>query len=376
MIELNVLNDYVIPLETFMPTGGGGGAVINNQNKTVRPSTSSQQVTADAGYTGLGTVTVEAIEESEIAEVGALVNKNKSTHTATITPYAIVEDAGYVADGETQGTSETVTASELVSGTKAITSNGTEDVTNYASVNVAVPNSYDASDEGKVVDGGELVSQGSQTITENGTYDTTLIDEVTVNVSGGDSDTLEQYLTRTLTSYINTDITSLPNAYSFADCTSLINVNLPNVTNMNEYCFNGCTGITTLVFPKLEKFMGWRIFFGIRNIKSIDIKGSSSSGQQFFLNDSKLTTVIIRRTQSIMSLGNINSFGGTPFASDGTGGTLYVPSALISSYQSATNWSTILGYTNNQIKSIESTHTDPNAPIDLTLYYADGTPIT
>lgn len=32
-------------------------------------------------------------------------------------------------------------------------------------------------------------------------------------------------------------------------------------------------------------------------------------------------------------------------------------------------------YTNNQIKSIESTHTDPNAPIDFTLYYADGTPI-
>jgi hypothetical protein len=31
---------------------------------------------------------------------------------------------------------------------------------------------------------------------------------------------------------------------------------------------------------------------------------------------------------------------------------------------------------NNQIKSIESTHADPNAPIDLTLYYADGTPIT
>ena len=54
---------------------------------------------------------------------------------------------------------------------------------------------------------------------------------------------------------------------------------------------------------------------------------------------------------------------------------LYVPNDLISSYQSASNWSTILGYANNQIKSIESTHTDPNAPIDLTLYYIDGTPI-
>jgi hypothetical protein len=36
----------------------GGGQVINNQNKTVNSSTSSQNITADQGYTGLGTVTV------------------------------------------------------------------------------------------------------------------------------------------------------------------------------------------------------------------------------------------------------------------------------------------------------------------------------
>ena len=54
--------------------------------------------------------------------------------------------------------------------------------------------------------------------------------------------------------------------------------------------------------------------------------------------------------------------------SNGSGGTLYVPQALISTYQSATNWSTILGYANNQI-----------LPIEGSIYenqYADGTPFT
>lgn len=68
---------------------------------------------------------------------------------------------------------------------KNINANGTVDTTENNSVVVAVPNTYTASDEGKVVDEGELVAQGSQTITENGTYDTTLIDEAIVNVSGG-----------------------------------------------------------------------------------------------------------------------------------------------------------------------------------------------
>lgn len=78
-------------------------------------------------------------------------------------------------------------------GTKQIniTSNGTttEDVTTYASAEVTanVPNTYSAGDEGKVVSGGALVSQTSDTVTQNGTVDTTLINSLLVNVSGGGS---------------------------------------------------------------------------------------------------------------------------------------------------------------------------------------------
>lgn len=77
-------------------------------------------------------------------------------------------------------------------GSKTINQNGiynAEDdwLEGYSSVNVDVQNSYTSSDEGKVVNNGTLVSQTSDTVTQNGTVDTTLINSLLVNVSGGSS---------------------------------------------------------------------------------------------------------------------------------------------------------------------------------------------
>lgn len=69
----------------------------------------------------------------------------------------------------------------------SVTQNGeySEEGIAYSPVTVEVPNTYAAGDEGKVVSNGALVSQSSDTVTQNDTYDTTLINSLTVNVSGG-----------------------------------------------------------------------------------------------------------------------------------------------------------------------------------------------
>ena len=127
------------------------------------------------------------------------------------------------------------------------------------------------------------------------------------------------------------------------------------------------SGIATLVFQSL-KTIGSQAF---RNGKfsAFDCLGGSdgSFGGNSFVNTATLDTFIIR-ADSVMPLGNINNFDGTCFASGKSGGTLYVPSSLKSSYESATNWSTILGYANNQIKAIEGSIYETQ--------YADGTPIS
>ena len=77
-------------------------------------------------------------------------------------------------------------------GTKeiSVSSNGTvtQDVAAYASaqISVAVPNTYAAADEGKVVSSGALVSQNSASYSVNGSYDTTLISSINIEVPGSE----------------------------------------------------------------------------------------------------------------------------------------------------------------------------------------------
>lgn len=154
------------------------GSTINNQNKTITPNESQQIITADSGYTGLGTVTVGAISSTYVGS-GVTRNPNRTVNGCTVTipgpayytgnvstnvaegstgtPIAtkgtvsnnsisitpsVTNTTGYITGGAKTGTAITVSANELVSGNKVITANGTNiDVTNYATVSVDVASS-------------------------------------------------------------------------------------------------------------------------------------------------------------------------------------------------------------------------------------------
>lgn len=170
--KLNVQTTYK-PSEMAAAIESISGGSVNNQNKTVHPSSSQQSITADSGYTGLGTVTVKGVTVENLS-------------AANIVSGVTVK----IGDADDDDSIASVTGSAsggiTPTGTKTITSNGTGiDVYSYASADVSVPNSYSAGDEGKVVSNGSLVTQTSDTVTTNDTYDTTLINSLTVNVSGG-----------------------------------------------------------------------------------------------------------------------------------------------------------------------------------------------
>lgn len=151
-----------------------------------------------------------------------------------------------------------------------------------------------------------------------------------------------------------------------ANNTAMTSVDLSNLTDTSTNLFLNCSALSVLVLPKVQIIYS-QTFRGCSNLQKLDVLATRGFTNQNNMHGcSKLTDLIIRNT-SVCTLANINNFTGTPFASGGTGGKLYVPQALISSYESATNWSTILGYANNQILPIEGSQYEH--------YYADGTPI-
>lgn len=426
MIRLNVAQDKPVELEVLMTTAAAPGPAPVLINKTITEN-GVYAASAD-GADGYRQVTAEvpntytASDEGKVVENGALepqtaktitangtydTTKNNSVTAAVPNTYSAADEGKVVDNGAlVSQTAKTITANGTYDTTKnnsvtaevpntytaadegkvvdegalvsqtalSITSNGTYDTTKNNSVTASVPNTYTAADEGKVVDNGDLVAQTSATYTVNDTYDTTLINEVVVNVTSGGISADDIADGTALTGAIILETATTIKEYAFRQFSGITSIHAKNLDTIGQYI--ATNGLQTFVSEKYTTGGAYNIFSGVGNsLQAVDFNHAAFSNGTF-TGCSNFTILVLRRTGAITACNGLNAFNNTPFASGGTGGTVYVPDDLITSYQAAANWSTILGYANNQIKSIESTHTDPTAPIDLTLYYVDGTPIS
>lgn len=132
----------------------------------------------------------------------------------------------------------------------------------------------------------------------------------------GDEVTGNALVRRTITEFTDNVLKTIGHS-AFAYCSALTSVDLPSVTSIGAMAFNTCSSLTI--------------------VKLSDV---TSIGANAFAWCSALTT-IIARSATVIPLSSTSVLTQTPFASGKSGGTVYVPQALIESYQTATNWSTL-----------------------------------
>ena len=153
---------------------------VNNQNKTVNPSTSNQVITADQGYSGLGQVTVNAVTASIDPDIRP-ENIKKD-----------VEILGITGTYDPQPDLESRTATYTTNGTYSINPTTGKDGLSgvQITVNVDTQTPYDNGYADGEAD--QKAKLSSLTVTQNGTYTRADgYDEVVVNVQCGGTDELQ-----------------------------------------------------------------------------------------------------------------------------------------------------------------------------------------
>lgn len=163
-----------------------------------------------------------------------------------------------------------------------------------------------------------------------------------IAASGGD-DFGSEWVARSLTEYSNHRVTTIGCRFSG---NSLSSLDLPNVTTIQGNAFNGCNGLLEVTFPNVTS-VALMAFYGCKAMVKADFHKSPSLASQSFRGCTALATVIIRG-DTVATLGHTLTFDNTPIA-EGTG-YVYVPSALLTAYQAATNWSTFAA----QFRAIEN----------------------
>lgn len=151
-------------------------------------------------------------------------------------------------------------------------------------------------------------------------------------------------------------ITEIPSSVTyigsgaFGYCRSIPSISCDGaITTLGNSAFTGANGsqmiLTSASFPNMALTSNIGPVFGsttsasaCQQLEFCDIGSTVGIAANSFANCYKLQTLVLRKTASICTLANVSAFLNTPMCGyNGLTGTVYVPSALISTYQTATN---------------------------------------
>lgn len=262
----------------------------------------------------------------------------------------------------------------------------------------------DSADDDRIVSVTGTYEGGGGTTTNdvlNSIFNRTISGDIVISKSPSDGATSDKYNGMfTACNSINSVTLNgwLTTPYNFLqNCTSIKSVSMPDATYIGTNVCDGCSNLETANFPLAETAYwsysnhGGSFFRNCKKLTSVNMPKTkdvrdymfqncyllpaleldqNSSFQQNSMSNCRVLQTLILRNTTMVTLSNVNAFQNTPFT--GYGGTysghIYVPQSLISSYQTASNWSTLYGNYNGLFTAIEGSPYE-NARLD-------GTPLT
>ena len=138
---------------------------------------------------------------------------------------------------------------------------------------------------------------------------------------------------------IGNNVTSIGN-YAFYNCSGLTSITIPDsVTSIGSYAFYGCSGLTSITIPDSVTSIGTYAFQNCTGLTSATLgTGVATISSYTFDGCTSLAKLTLNKADTYVTLSATNALTNTPIVTSTTEGYVYVPSALLSSYQGATNW--------------------------------------
>lgn len=158
-----------------------------------------------------------------------------------------------------------------------------------------------------------------------------------MEVGGGD-DYLEKRITGTLEEYTNENVDKVT-SWSMCRSYALKKASFPNCTELGTGAFSECTNLQEVNLLAC-RIVRKNSFEYCSKIALLDLPTAATIEVYAFNGCTSLKTLILRAS-SVCALGNIYAFTNSPFASGGSGGTVYCPAVLIEQYQQASNWASL-----------------------------------
>lgn len=219
-----------------------------------------------------------------------------------------------------------------------------------------------------------IIQKGGSVTDAFGTYAQAITD---LPSGGGGTESEDALVMRTMSSYYNNRVSKVGD-YAFANCFSLISIDIPNCTNIGynafAWCsalssvnfpncsyvsnnaFNWCSALTSVNFP-LCSYVGDFAFANCNSLTSINLPNCSSVGNYAFGYCSSLSSINLPLCEYVggdafrncsnlaqvylNSVTSVTTISGNTFIRCPNLTSVYVPASLVDAFKTAPNWSSI-----------------------------------